>query len=1124
MQDSTYKLAIQIAGEIEKSFYNATNTTKKEISEVAKAATFIQSGLKDSEPFFSGLESVAVTTFKAIAGAAVVAGTAITAGIGASTSVGSEFESAFAGVKKTVTATDAELAQMRSELRQMAKNEMPQTVMELSEIVEEAGQLGIKNQNLMKFTEVMANMDVATNLTSEESATEFAQFANITSMAQENFDRLGSSVVALGNTMATNESAIVSMGMRIAAAGDQVGLSEAEIMAYAASLSSVGIEVEAGGTAFSKLLVNLQMAAETGQNLKNYAKVAGMTGAEFKKAFQEDASGAINAFLAGLNDTERNGKSAIAVLTEMGITEVRLRDTLIRSAGASDMLESALKTSDEAWQENVALANEAAQRYATFENQCGILGNKITDIGISVYDDLRPGLTEAITLANDFVDGLAGQEDVIGNIIGSAVKGMPTMVREVKEAGEAVREFSEPFLKVGGWLVENPGVITGAIMGIGTSLATYKIATGIASLATSLGSLGPVGVGILGLGGVAAVITGIGTAVKKSAAEAKQANLAAHFGNIALSMKDIQEAASFIVGNESLEQMRASMEAMAALDGISDEIRSVSDEINKANWKVSIGMELDAAESEDYKNQVQQYYASVQEYVTQQQYAITLSVNTLLGDTENSNIVTQMNEFYAGKQQELATLGTELNKTFNEAFNDGLLDIYEIEDIENLRKQIADLQSALANNGLDAELDLINIKYGNELDADSMINLFSELNRVGEEQQAGLDENYIESKKAWKMAYENGDSYYDSAGIYRKEGMSKEDFEAGNEEIDASYREKQAALHGNIAEFEISKLRGGYAEEWEGLIAELQTVTDDTLGSMLNDIAFMGAPNINLEFLGEDIVNSIDIDQSTRDAMAEFYEQMKPGLEYLQMVEQQYKEAGEAIPEYVSEGILEMGAIGALAGDADAMWEVIGSTAESEEYQNAIQAIAESGGYLPEQIAEAIAGNQYQINAAISQSWQDTQNLYEQTFGQGLRMAMSGGGIGNGLGSSFGSMTQAARAIPGHADGGIFDVPHLAWFSEKGPEAAIPIDGSQNAINLWEKTGELLGMESLADRTQAIMNYSDNSGIQISFNPVIQVYGNTQEQDIEDALESKFEEFKTFMEQYMKENARYSFR
>lgn len=1122
MQDSTYKLAIKIAGEIEKSFYDATKTTKKEMSEVARAATFIQTGLQESEQFFSGLEDVAMTTFRAITGAAVTTGAAITAGIGASISVGSEFESAFAGVKKTVTATDAELAQMRNELRQMAK-EIPRSAEKLSGITEAAGQLGIHNENMIEFTETMANMSVATNLTSEESATEFAQFANITGMAQDNFDNLGSSVVALGNTMATNESKIVGMGMRIAAAGDQIGLAESEIMAYAASLSSVGIEEEAGGTAFSKLLVNLQMAAETGKNLNKYAKVAGMTGAEFKKAFQEDASGAINAFLSGLNDTERNGKSAIAVLTDMGITEVHLRDTLIRSAGASEMLESALETSETAWNENIALANEAAQRYATFESQCVLLGNKITDIGISIYDDLRPGLTDAITLANQFVDGLAGQEDIIGGVIDEAVKKMPTMAREMREAGQSVREFSEPFLKVGGWLVDNPGVITGTLMGVGTALGTYKIATGVASLATSLASLGPVGWTIMGLGGVAAVITGIGTAVKKSAAEAKRANLDAHFGDIALSMQDIQKTAEYIVGSESIEQIRASMEAIAELDGLSDAIRTVSDEIDKTNWKVSVGMELNEAESEDYKNQVQQYYESVQAYVTQQQYAITLSVNTLLGDTENSNIVAQMNEFYSGKHQELATLGTELNQTFNEAFNDGLLDIYEIEDIEELRQQIADLQAALANNGLESELDLIDIKYGNELDADSMVNLFSELNNVGAEQQAGLDENYVETKKALKMMYEEGDSYYDSAGIYRKEGMSKEDFEAANADVDAGYLQKQAELHGNIAEFEINKVRGAYEEEWNGLIDELRTVTDNTLGERLNDVAFMGAPNINLEYLGEDIIDSIDIDQDTKDAMAELYEQMKPGLEYLQMVEQQYKDAGIAIPESISEGILEMGAIGALSGDTDAIWEVIGQTAESEEYQSAMQTIAESGGYLPEQIANAITGNQYQIDNAIQQSWQETQNMYEQTFGQGLGITLSGGNVGEGSGNVLTEILQMIGGIPGHADGGIYDTPHLAWFSEDGPEAAIPLDGSKNAVDLWKRTGELLGMESLEERAKPIMNYADNSGIQVSFNPVIQVYGNTQTQDIEDALEAAQEKFAEWMEEFIKEKRRTSF-
>ena len=1113
MQDNTYKLAIKIAGEIEKSFYDAAKTTKKEMLELAKTATFIQAGIKNSEPFFSGLESMAVTSFKAVVSAAAVTGTAITAALGASVHVGSEFESAFAGVKKTVTATDAELAQMRDEIRQMAK-EIPQSAAELSGIAEAAGQLGIENQNLMEFTQTMANMEVATNLTSEEAATEFAQFANITGMAQDNFDNLGSSVVALGNTMATNEASIVSMGMRIAAAGDQVNLTEAEIMAYASSLSSVGIEAVAGGTAFSKLLVNLQMAAETGEQLKQYAKVAGMTGAEFKKLFQDDASDAINAFLSGLNNTERNGKSAIAVLTDMGITEVRLRDTLIRAAGASEMFGTALETSDEAWQENTALVNEAAQRYATFENQCGILGNKITDIGISVYDDLRPGLTEVVMLANQFVDGLAGQENVVEDVIDSAVKGMPTMIREMREAGEAVREFTEPFLKVGGWLVENPGVITGTIVGVGTALGTYKIATGIASLAASLGSLGPVGIGILGLGGVAGIITGIATAVKKSAAEAKQANLDAHFGNIALSIQDIQEAASFIVGNESLEQMRESMEAMAELDGLESEIRDISDEIRRTNWKVSIGMELSELEMEDYKGQLEEYCTSVQEYVTQQQYAITLSVNTLLGeDIENSNIVTQMNEFYAGKQEELKQLGEDLNEAITDAFNDGLLEPDEVEIIENLRKQIAEIKAALSDGdgGLEAELDLLDLKYSNNLDADSTMNLFAEINRIGAERQAGYDEDYKNTKAQWNQM---------------KNEMPADEFMAGEKDLDAAYLQRQWDLWQKLIEFENTKAIAPYAEEFDTLTGEMDDVVRDMLGYRLNSIAYEGADG-TLSLLAEDVIGAVDIDQATRDAMAEVFEQMKPALEATKEIEQKYKEMGVEIPEEMREEIKYTYAIGALAGDIDAMWGMIGVAAESEEYQQAISAIAESGGYLPEQIAVAIAGNQDKIDAAVMQSWNDTKKTYEMTFGQGLGTAAATGSAGERLGSGFKFSFKSSKNIPGHADGGIFDTPHLALFAEDGPEAAIPLDGSRNSIDLWTQTGKLLGMDRGAGRFNtggAGVGDDSGSSIQILYNPTLQFYGGApSKEDIEDAMETEYDKFVDFMERFARERERFGF-
>ena len=120
-------------------------------------------------------------------------------------STGIEFESAFAGVKKTVNATDEEFDEFEKGLRDMSKV-MPTTASELANIAESAGQLGIKNENLLTFTETMANLGVATNMSSDEAATSLARLANITGMSQEKFSNLGSSIVAMGNNFATTES------------------------------------------------------------------------------------------------------------------------------------------------------------------------------------------------------------------------------------------------------------------------------------------------------------------------------------------------------------------------------------------------------------------------------------------------------------------------------------------------------------------------------------------------------------------------------------------------------------------------------------------------------------------------------------------------------------------------------------------------------------------------------------------------------------------------------------------------------------------------------------------------------------------------------------------------------
>lgn len=332
---------------------------------------------------------------------------AISAAGGFAIKTGIDFETAFAGVKKTVDAPKEVIDSLRESLINMSK-EMPQSASELAGIAEAAGQLGIETENIESFTKTMAQLGDATNMMATEAADSLARFANITGMSQADFDRLGSTIVALGNNLATTESEITEMSMRLAGAGHQVGMSESQIMSFAAALSSVGINAEAGGSAFSSVMAKMQLATEKGgEELQNFADVAGMSADEFKAAFEQDAASAIISFIDGLSKCESQGKSAIGVLDSMGITEIMQRDALLRAAGASDVFTKALKIGTEAWDENTALANEASQRYETLESKLDMMKNNAAALGIQFKDSIDGKLREAVDAGTESINRLS---------------------------------------------------------------------------------------------------------------------------------------------------------------------------------------------------------------------------------------------------------------------------------------------------------------------------------------------------------------------------------------------------------------------------------------------------------------------------------------------------------------------------------------------------------------------------------------------------------------------------------------------------------------------------------------------------------------------------------------------
>lgn len=422
---------------------------------------------------------------------------------------GIQFESAFAGVEKTVDATDAQLQEFRSGIREMS-TEIPQTAAEIASVAEAAGQLGIRNEYLLGFTETMSNLGVATNMSATEAATSLARLANITQMPQENFDRLGSTIVALGNNLATTESEITEMGLRLAGAGKQVGMSEAQILGLAGAISSVGIEADAGGSAVSTIMTKMQLAVEEGgESLEQFANVAGMSADEFRQAFQEDAAQALVSFVEGLGTMESRGQSAIATLSDMEITEIRQRDALLRLAGAGDVLSESLGIATQAWDENNALTNEAEKRYQTLESQIQILKNNVDDFAISLYDGIRDPMAEVVTESIDYVERLHSAfksgglnatvaelgeifDDVTDDIAGTsdAAAGIVTPLKNIASVGASLAGDVFPKMADGAELLaENMDALIPLATGLAVSYKGLSVGKDALDTTSKLGSV-----------------------------------------------------------------------------------------------------------------------------------------------------------------------------------------------------------------------------------------------------------------------------------------------------------------------------------------------------------------------------------------------------------------------------------------------------------------------------------------------------------------------------------------------------------------------------------------------------------------------------------------------------------
>lgn len=420
--------------------------------------------------------------FQTLGRGMVIAGTAITAATVLSVKAAADWESAWAGVTKTVEGTPEQMAEVEDGLRSLS-SVLPASHDEIAAVAEAAGQLGIQTDSVVAFTKTMIDLGETTNLSANDAATALARFVNIMGTSQDEVSNLGSALVGLGNNYATTEAEITEMALRLAGAGKQIGLSEGDVLGLSTALSSVGIEAEAGGSAFSKVMIDIAASVEEGgDRLGLFAQTAGVTADEFAAKWRTAPSEALSLFVKGLANAEAQGSSTLGVLSELGITEVRMRDALLRSSAAADLFADAMAQGNDEFEANNALTLEAVKRYQTTESQLRIMGNAINDAAISFGEVFLPAVAGA-------AQGVAGFAQMLGDIP-QPVQGLLGLLTGV--AGVVTLVGGAAFLAVPKIVefrlaLQTLGLSIGrlAFVGGGVTLAITALVTAVGSLAAA---------------------------------------------------------------------------------------------------------------------------------------------------------------------------------------------------------------------------------------------------------------------------------------------------------------------------------------------------------------------------------------------------------------------------------------------------------------------------------------------------------------------------------------------------------------------------------------------------------------------------------------------------------------
>lgn len=711
----------------------------------AKKASSFQSGINGAKNELEGMSSTA----KKVAGLIATAFGAIKIKdfVKESVDTFSDYEQSLANTAAIANATQTEQEQLNEAAREAGKA----TTKTAKESADALGYMALAGWNVKESTSALqpvlklsaaSNMDLATcsDLVTDSMSALKLQVKDL----PEYLDM----VTKAQNSSNMNSQQLMEAYIKAGGAARTLGVSAKDTGVALGILANNGTKGAEGGTALNAMLTRIGSNKSALTMMKSLG--ISIFDSQGKFVGLEEALKRINAGVSKLS-TEDQAKALKEIAgtnyySKMAYLLDGVKEGANGAKSAWDDLDKKLKNSDG------SLEDMYNKQTNTLSATREIMNSALDDLKISFADsfdgELADGIKKLTEFINETSENISDFADTHQVEIHNAFE---TFYDDVESIGNVVGD-------VGRFVVGNFDAISSGIEAIGTAVVTYKVASRVSSVATSLmnfASGGPVGLAIAGAATAATAIVGIGIYAKKTQQRMAQANLEQHFGSISLSLDTLDEIAQQIVGKKKLMQVSEMLESIGKTDDAISAMSKSFKSVSEISWKVKAGFKIDKDDVDKYKSSVEEYVKSAKEAVESKGYTVSIATRLLLGN--NSKVGKENNEFYAGLDSKLNSLQKKLNKKLNDAVKNGI-DVDTDSAVQKLLGQIDDITSAVTNAENEAQLQTINLKYsGKDLTAQDFKQLTKDVKDYEKKAMSGYQEAYTTSMTNLNARRNTGD-------------------------------------------------------------------------------------------------------------------------------------------------------------------------------------------------------------------------------------------------------------------------------------------------------------------------------------------------------------------------------